>query len=70
MALALWSMNETLLKFELLMARRVIADYLGLTVECVSRKVQQFARDGVISVKDHNHIKIQNFPVLRQLSGD
>jgi CRP/FNR family transcriptional regulator len=62
--------NDAPLEFELLMARRVIADYLGLSIECVSRKVQQFARDGVISVREHNHITIQNFQALRRLSGD
>lgn len=61
--------NEALLEFELLMARSVIADYLGLTVETVSRRVQQFARDGVISIKDHNHITIRDFPALQRLSG-
>jgi hypothetical protein len=38
MALALLSMNETLLKFELLMARRVIADYLERISTCLNRK--------------------------------
>jgi CRP/FNR family transcriptional regulator len=62
--------NDAPLEFELLMARRVIGDYLGLSVECVSRKVQQLARDGVISVREHDHITIQDFRALRRLSGD
>ena len=61
--------SEGLLEFELLMARNVIADYLGLTVETVSRKVQKFARDGVITIRDHNHITIKDFRALQLLSG-
>lgn len=61
--------SDGLLEFELLMTRSVIADYLGLTVETVSRKVQKFARDGVITIRNHNHITIQDFLALRRLSG-
>ncbi len=62
--------DDGVLEFELLMGRRGIADYLGLTIETVSRKVQQLARNGVITLKDHNHIKVVDFPTLKRLSGD
>lgn len=57
------------LEFDLPLARGSIADFLGLTVETVSRKVQQLVRDGVITISDHTHIKIQNLPKLQSLSG-
>jgi CRP/FNR family transcriptional regulator len=62
--------DDGVLELELLMGRRGIADYLGLTIETVSRKVQQLARDGVIAVKDPNHIRITDFKALKGLSGD
>lgn len=63
-----WNDNQPL-QFDLLLTRSNIADYLGLTVETVSRKIQQLARNGVITMKEHRCIVIEDLQALQRLSG-
>lgn len=56
------SASETVV--DLPMSRCDIADYLGLTVETVSRTLTQFQRDGVIAMPSHRHIEIRNRAAL------
>lgn len=49
---------------DLPMSRCDIADYLGLTVETVSRTLTQFQRDGVIAMPSHRHILLRNRDAL------
>lgn len=51
------------------MTRTDIADYLGLTIETVSRTLSQFARDGLIRLPAANRwIELCNLQALRQLN--
>ena len=55
---------------ELPMSRSDIADYLGLTIETVSRTLTQFERDGVISFSTaRRNILLRNKAALRRLNG-
>ncbi len=52
---------------ELAMTRLDIADYLGLTIETVSRTLSQFERDGVIAMASSRRISLKNRAALQRL---
>jgi CRP/FNR family transcriptional regulator len=47
-----------------------MADYLGLTLETVSRQVSALKRDGVISLEGKRHVTVQDFDLLLEVAGD
>ena len=51
--------------FELPMTRQDIADYLGLTIETVSRTFTQFDRACVIASRTSGYVALLNSPALR-----
>ncbi|MDD7911104.1 MULTISPECIES: Crp/Fnr family transcriptional regulator [Pseudovibrio] len=51
------------------MTRQEIADYLGLTIETVSRVISQLKRKGLIKVEKQDSIQIQNVCGICQLTG-
>lgn len=51
------------------MTRQDIADYLGLTVETVSRGLAQLKRDGLIILHSSRHLDLLNIPTLQALSA-
>ena len=51
----------------LAMTRQDIADYLGLTIETVSRTLSQLERDAMIELHTARHIRIKNPEALRAL---
>jgi CRP/FNR family nitrogen fixation transcriptional regulator len=53
----------------LAMTRQDIADYLGLTIETVSRSLTQFERDGVIALPGGRQVKILNSDALEDLAA-
>jgi CRP/FNR family nitrogen fixation transcriptional regulator len=54
---------------ELAMTRLDIADYLGLTIETVSRTLSQFERDGIIAMATSRRISLKNRTGLQRLIG-
>jgi CRP/FNR family nitrogen fixation transcriptional regulator len=50
---------------DLAMTRQDIADYLGLTVETVSRTLSQLERDGVIALLSARRVIVKNSAALR-----
>ncbi|MBF0393974.1 MAG: helix-turn-helix domain-containing protein [Alphaproteobacteria bacterium] len=50
------------------MSRSDIADYLGLTIETVSRTLTQFRRDGLIGLPDLGHAVLREADRLRQIA--
>ena len=54
------------LEFNIPLTRQEIGDHLGLTLETVSRMLQQFQNDGLISVQ-RKHIEIKDLQGLRDL---
>src|SRR5262249_35227361 len=51
------------------MTRQDIADYLGLTIETVSRSLSQFERDGVIALSNARHVRILDGEALEDLAA-
>ena len=54
---------------ELPMSRQDIADYLGLTIETVSRTFTQFAQSGVIALETSRRIQFRNRAALNRLNA-
>jgi CRP/FNR family transcriptional regulator, nitrogen fixation regulation protein len=52
---------------DLAMSRQDIADYLGLTIETVSRTLSQLEREGTISLPSARRIVLKNRRALREL---
>lgn len=55
--------------FDLPMSRLDIADYLGLTIETVSRQFSRLKKDGVISITANRHIEVQSLAKLQSRCG-
>lgn len=53
----------------LAMTRQDIADYLGLTIETVSRTLSQLERDGVIELPTARQIRFKDLAALRHLDS-
>jgi CRP/FNR family nitrogen fixation transcriptional regulator len=51
------------------MTRQDIADYLGLTVETVSRSLAQLKRDKLIGLRSSRQIDLLDIPGLREITG-
>ena len=47
--------------FDLPLTREAMADYLGLTLETVSRQMSALKRDGVITLEGKRHITVPDF---------
>jgi len=57
-------------QFELPLTREAMADYLGLTLETVSRQMSALKRDGVIQLQGKRKIVIPDFERLMLETGD
>jgi CRP/FNR family transcriptional regulator len=58
------------LVFDLPLTREAMADYLGLTLETVSRQVSALKRDGVITLEGKRHVTIPDMDRLLEEAGD
>ncbi|WP_376874601.1 transcriptional regulator FnrL [Albirhodobacter sp. R86504] len=56
--------------FELPLTREAMADYLGLTLETVSRQVSALKRDGVIELVGKRQIIVPDMDLLASEAGD
>ncbi|MGB4826239.1 MAG: Crp/Fnr family transcriptional regulator [Paracoccaceae bacterium] len=55
---------------DLPLTREEMADYLGLTLETVSRQISALKREGVINLEGKRHVTIPNFDRLLEVAGD
>ena len=62
------SLGYSSTEFVLRMSREEIGNYLGLTLETVSRLFSRFARDGLIKI-NQREVRILDLPALKQLLG-
>lgn len=58
------------LAFDLALTREAMADYLGLTLETVSRQMSALRRDGVIELDGKRHVMVPDFDRLVEEAGD
>ncbi|NEX46019.1 transcriptional regulator FnrL [Pseudotabrizicola algicola] len=56
--------------FDLPLTREEMADYLGLTLETVSRQMSALKRDGIIRLDGKRHVTIPSFDALMDETGD
>ena len=56
--------------FDLPLTREEMADYLGLTLETVSRQMSALKRDGVINLEEKRRIVVPDFDLLSDETGD
>lgn len=56
--------------FDLPLTREAMADYLGLTLETVSRQISALKKDGVISLEGKRHVTVPDFDRLLAEAGD
>ena len=54
---------------ELPMSRQDIADYLGLTIETVSRTITQLVQSGTIVLETSRRIRFRNHAALNRLNA-
>lgn len=56
--------------FDLALTREEMADYLGLTLETVSRQMSALKKDGLIELEGKRRIVIRDYDALAEQSGD
>jgi CRP-like cAMP-binding protein len=61
--------NSSAGAIELRMSRQDIADYLGLTIETVSRTFTQLVQSGTIALESSRRIVFRNRAALNRLNG-
>ena len=57
-------------EIDLPLTREAMSEYLGLTLETVSRQISALKRDGVIQIQGKRHVIIPDFDRLLEESGD
>lgn len=62
--------NATPMVFDLPLTREAMADYLGLTLETVSRQISALKKDGVIVLEGKRHVTVPDFDRLLDEAGD
>ena len=58
------------LAFDLPLTREAMADYLGLTLETVSRQISALRKDGVIELEGKRHVIVPDMARLMEEAGD
>lgn len=61
--------GDSATKVELAMSRQDIADYLGLTIETVSRTLSQMEREGTIALQTTRKVVLRNRRALEDLNA-
>ncbi|MNL64250.1 Nitrogen fixation regulation protein FixK [compost metagenome] len=56
-------------RFELPLTRADIGDFLGLTIETVSRQISRLKADGVIEILGNRHVTVPDLARLRLRCG-
>lgn len=62
--------SKGMLSVDLPLTREEMADYLGLTLETVSRQISALKKDGVILLEGNRHVSIPDIDRLLEEAGD
>ena len=52
------------------LTREAIANYLGLTLETVSRQMSAFKKEGIVAFQGRSHFSVLNLTALHEATGD
>lgn len=55
--------------FDLPLVRADMADFLGLTIETVSRQISKLRNEGIIQITSHRHVVVPDIERLRRRAG-
>jgi len=58
------------MSFDLNLTREAMSEYLGLTLETVSRQINALRKDGVIKLEKKRHVIVNDFARLLEETGD
>ncbi len=58
------------MRFQIPLSREDMADYLGLTIETVSRQISSLKKEGVIETEGARSVRAPDFAALLEASGD
>ncbi len=61
---------EGVISFELPLTREAMSEYLGLTLETVSRQISALRKDGIIEIRGKRQITVPDFDRLLEETGD
>jgi len=56
--------------FDLPLSRADIADFLGLTIETVSRQMTKLRKDNIIQIENNRHITVPDMAALNFAAGN
>ena len=62
--------NQRSVTFNLPLTREAMADYLGLTLETVSRQISALKRDGIIQLEGKRRVHVPDLDLLLEEAGD
>ena len=62
--------DHTDVSFDLPLTRADMADYLGLTIETVSRQLTKLRKSGVVEIEHNRHFRIPDMDRLNRFSGN
>ena len=62
--------NEDKSSFDLPLSRADIADFLGLTIETVSRQMTKLRKEGIIQIENNRHITVPVMSSLNYAAGN
>lgn len=55
--------------FDLPLVRADMADFLGLTIETVSRQISKLRNEGIVEISGHRHVEVPDIERLRRRAG-
>ncbi|MNE68114.1 Nitrogen fixation regulation protein FixK [compost metagenome] len=62
--------NEDKSSFDLPLSRADIADFLGLTIETVSRQMTKLRKEGVVHIENNRHVTVPDLDRLNYAAGN